>query len=285
MASYRFCRPDDIPLLVEAVNRCYLSHFPNSTALTIEGFRTLMKELDVWPSNCMVALSGDEPAAILIGTKRETEVLVMWIGVHDDFQRQGHALHIVTSLSQKLAVLGPDRLIAEPPLDLPGASELFSVAGFERELLLADYCRSGETVLEPVPDGPVFPATYDDLENAGLLSRDENRAWVRSPASLRASAANLEARAIGTPLGLDAFLLFRENPNLGTLDVLSAGCRDRERESPYLELLLRDLVTRSNQPIRLPKLRPGEFPSAVLERLGFTASRTFERVAMTATPG
>jgi ribosomal protein S18 acetylase RimI-like enzyme len=285
LASYRFCRPDDIPLLVEAVNRCYLVHFPGSTSLTIEGFRTLMKELDVWPSNCMVALSGDDPAAILIGTKRETEVLVMWIGVHSDFQRQGHALHIVTSLSQKLAVLGPSRLIAEPALDLPGASELFAAAGFERELLLEDYSRTDEAALEPVPDGPIFPATYHDLADAELLSHDENRAWIRSPASLRASSANLEARAIGTPLGLDAFLLFRENPDLGTLDVLSAGCRDRECESPYLELLLRDLVTRSNQPIRLPKLRQGEFPPAVLERLGFTTSRSFERVAMSATPG
>ena len=61
MVAYRFCRPDDIPLLVTAVNRCYDAHFGGHDLLTVDDFRREMREVHLWPSNCMVALAGDEP--------------------------------------------------------------------------------------------------------------------------------------------------------------------------------------------------------------------------------
>ncbi|MEE8586660.1 MAG: GNAT family N-acetyltransferase, partial [Acidobacteriota bacterium] len=110
MPSYRFCRPDDMPRLVQAINECYNAHFPGNPPLTLDNFQREVRELNVWPSNCMIAWRGEEPIAVSIATKREREVLVQRVGVRPGHQRQGHGLHLVTSLSQKLAVLGPSRL-------------------------------------------------------------------------------------------------------------------------------------------------------------------------------
>ena len=133
MSSYRFCRPDDIEYLVRAVHECWDVHFPDAEPMTVERFRDEMKFLDVWPSNCLVASTDGGPVAVLIGTKRTFEVAVLRLGVHPGHQRQGHGLHLLTSLSQKLAVLGPERLVAEVPRSRPGAVELFAAAGYVRE--------------------------------------------------------------------------------------------------------------------------------------------------------
>ena len=34
-AAYRFCRTDDIPLLVEALNRCWRPYFPAEPVMTV----------------------------------------------------------------------------------------------------------------------------------------------------------------------------------------------------------------------------------------------------------
>ncbi len=133
MPSYRFCRPDDIPFLVRAVNECWAPHFPGTPPLTVEGFRREMKELDLWPSSSMVAADDETPVAVLTGTKREEETLISRIGVRPGETRKGHGGHLVTSLSQKLAVLGPPRLVAEVPGDLPDALRFFEGLGWRRE--------------------------------------------------------------------------------------------------------------------------------------------------------
>ena len=55
MPAYRFCRTDDIPLLVNALNACYVVHFPDQVALSVADFKREIRELDVWASSCMVA--------------------------------------------------------------------------------------------------------------------------------------------------------------------------------------------------------------------------------------
>ena len=99
MASYRFCRSDDIALLVEAHNACYRVHFPDLPRLTVEGFKQAIREIDLWTSSCMVALAGADPIAVLLATKREAEALVYRIGVHPDHPRQGHGRHLLSSLA------------------------------------------------------------------------------------------------------------------------------------------------------------------------------------------
>ena len=73
MASFRFCRTDDVPLLVEAYNACYHVHFPDLPPMTVDRFKRAAREIDLWASSCMVAVVDSKPAAVLLATKRDTE--------------------------------------------------------------------------------------------------------------------------------------------------------------------------------------------------------------------
>lgn len=281
MPAYRFCRPDDIPLLVRAVNECYNVHFPGLEPLTVEAYRAEMKELSVWPSNSMVALAGDDPIAVLIGTKRQHEILIIRLGVRPDHLRQGHGGHLVNSLSQKLAVLGPPRLIAEVPLDPPGVADFFAAAGYRREAIYVDWTRAAAPA-EPVPEGLVIPITVDELADGGLLEIADGVAWERTRESLAGCRAELDGLAIATPERIEAFVLSRQRPR--SVDVLAAGCRDGERREVFLGLLLRALIGGGAGPVRLPRLGEGELPAALLESLGFEQSRRHGLFSAVASP-
>ena len=115
MSSYRFCRTDDVSLLVDALNHCWSPYFPDEPAVTPETFKRSIRDLQVWCSSCMVAFAGPDPIAVLIGAKRPSGTLIHKIAAHPDHCRQGHGRHLLTSLSSKLSILGPPKLIAEVP--------------------------------------------------------------------------------------------------------------------------------------------------------------------------
>jgi ribosomal protein S18 acetylase RimI-like enzyme len=133
VVAYRFCRPDDIPLLVRAVNRCFDVHFAEQPRLTVDEFRREMREVHLWPSNCMVATAGEEPVAVVLGTKEPHEVRVRRIGVAPGHQRHGHGRHLLESLGKKLAVLGPPRLVADVPVELSDAVAFFEALGWRED--------------------------------------------------------------------------------------------------------------------------------------------------------
>ena len=70
VSSYRFCRTDDVSLLVDALNRCWSPHFPDEPAMTPATFKRSIRDLQVWCSSCMVAFSGPDP--IGSADRRET---------------------------------------------------------------------------------------------------------------------------------------------------------------------------------------------------------------------
>ncbi len=285
MPSYRFCRPDDIPYLVRAVNECWDVHFPDAEPMTVERYRDEMKYLDVWPSNCLVASTDDGPVAVLIGTKRDWEVAVRRLGVHPDHQRQGHGLHLLTSLSQKLAVLGPERLEAEVPRSLPGAMELLEKAGYVRETILTDYVRPASAV-DPVPEDLVIPFSVDEADDVGYLDfeLEFDLALERRRATLFNRKEEIEGIAIATPELVEACLLHRIADDASAMDVVAAGARPEQPEL-LLGLLLRHLANETALPIRFPRLREGEFPQSVLDVWSFEAVETYDLVAAKATPG
>src|SRR5829696_2208526 len=129
MASYRFCRTDDIALLVDALNRCWSPYFPDEPLMTPVAFKRAIRDLQVWCSSCMVAFSGSDPIGVLIGAKRASGTLIHTIAVHPDHLRQGHSRHLLASLGSKLAILGPPRLVAEVPDRLAAARGLFGATG------------------------------------------------------------------------------------------------------------------------------------------------------------
>ncbi len=239
MTAYRFCRSDDIGLLSDALNRCWLPYFPDEPPMTPATFKRSIRDLQVWSSSCMVAFSGSDPIGVLIGAKRPSGTLIHKIAVHPDHRRQGHGHHLLTSLSSKLAILGPPRIVVEVPENLSDACELFSATGFAQEALLTDYVfhpaahttRSGgpepreehdapEVAAEMSAEAPsakaddhdgrfVIPVTVDDLAANGLLGEADPRlCWTRSVETLTAMKDDIAGLAIASDERIEAYLLF-----------------------------------------------------------------------------
>src|SRR5688572_20577949 len=162
MTAYRFCRSDDIGLLVDALNRSWAPYCPDEPLMTPAAFKRSIRDLQVWCSSCMVALAGSDPIGVLIGAKRPSGTLVHRIAVHPDHRRQGHGRHLLTSLSSKLAILGPPRIAAEVSESLAAACGLFSASGYVQEALLTGYVlqrEANEGSDENAADGFIIPVT------------------------------------------------------------------------------------------------------------------------------
>ncbi len=287
MPSYRFCRPDDIPFLARAINECYDVHFPGAPRMTVERYRAEMKALDVWPSNSLVASTDAGPAAVLIATKRVHEVMVLRVGARPGHERLGHGAHLLTSLSNKLAVLGPDRLAAEAPRSLPVASALLEAVGYRRELTYTDFLRPPSPagpVQAAVPEELVMPVTAEELDDQGLLEVPGHVAWQRQRQTLLNRKDELGGTAIATPERIEAYLLHRVAGDGASLDVVAAVAQPSEQQDLLLQLLLRHLAGTTELPLRLPRLAPEEMSPAVLDALGFEAGEQYDRYVSEAVP-
>src|SRR5262245_15532037 len=209
MSAYRFCRTDDIGLLVDALNRCWAPYVPGEPPMTAASFKRSIRDLQVWCSSCMVAFSGSDPIGVLIGAKRSSGTLIHRIAVHPDHCRQGHGRHLLTSLSSKLAILGPPRIVAEVPETLAPACGLFSGCGYVEEAQLSDYVLHRDAGDEPgVPGVLVIPVTVDDLDANGLMEdAGAQVCWERSVETLRARKDDLTGLAVASEERIEAYVL------------------------------------------------------------------------------
>ena len=267
MSGYRFCRTDDIGLLVDALNRCWAPYFPGEPPMTPAAFKRSIRDLQVWCSSCMVAFAGADPIGVLIGAKRPSGTLVHRIAVHPDYRRQGHARHLLTSLSSKLAILGPPCIVAEVPDTFAEARGLFSGCGYVEEAVLTDY------ILQEKPPGGgevagtfTIPVTVDDLAANGLLENPPPTCWNRAVETLTARKDEIAGLAVAADEGIEAYLLHLADGEILALRSLvdDSGAR------------LRSLVARLRgagmTTSRLAKVHPEEISRALLETLGFRPS-------------
>lgn len=302
MPSYRFCRPDDVPFLVRAVNECFAVHFPGTPAMTVDSFRREMKELDLWPSSCMLALTDTDPVAVLTGTKRESETLVSRIGVRPGEEGRGHGGHLLTSLSQKLAVLGPPRLVAEVPAALPRVGRFFERQGWRRETAFTDWLRPapppGGARVDPVPEGLVAPVSVDELAAGGALEAPPEAAWIRTCPSLLGRRESLRGLAVASPDRIEAWLVHAPAEGGSPVEVVGFGTCEGDRRELLLGVLLRRLIREAAGPVReaagaaqetsgavrLARLAEGEVPATLLAGLGFSPEAEYHRYATEARP-
>jgi ribosomal protein S18 acetylase RimI-like enzyme len=271
VSSYRFCRTDDIELLVGALNRCWSPYFPDEPPMTPAAFKRSIRGLQVWCSSCMVAFSGSDPIGVLIGAKRPSGSLVHKIAVHPDHRRQGHGRHLLASLGSKLAILGPPRIIAEVPETLAPACELFSASGYVEEALLTDYVLQPEQndVRELDHDGRfVIPVTVDDLAANGLLEEAHAQVcWERSVETLTARKEDIAGLAVANDERIEACVLYvkREEVVAEIVSLLSFI----EDGGARLKQLLSRLSAQGMRTLRFPKVHPSEISKESLETLGF----------------
>ena len=295
MTAYRFCRSDDIALLSDALNRCWLPYFPDEPPMTPATFKRSVRDLQVWSSSCMVAFSGSDPIGVLIGAKRPSGTLIHKIAVHPDHRRQGHGLHLLTSLSSKLAILGPPRIVAEVPETLSAACELFSASGFVQEALLTDYVFHPTALRAEAGDHGgrfVIPVTVDDLAANGLLGEAHpQRCWTRSVETLTAMKDDIAGLAIASDERIEAYVLYcmKYGETLGatqggTAEILSFRTFV-EHGGANLKQLFARLLAQGIGTFRFPKVHPEEISNEYLEALGFQAATSHRLYAASARPG
>jgi GNAT superfamily N-acetyltransferase len=279
VSSYRFCRTDDVSLLVDALNRCWSPHFPDEPAVTPASFKRSIRDLQVWCSSCMVAFAGSDPIAVLIGAKRPSGTLIHKIAVHPDHLRQGHGRHLLTSLSSKLSILGPPRMVAEVPASLVAACGLFSACGYAEEAVLTDYVLEGPALSEhrggeaaPMRvEGFVIPVTVDDLAANGLAEADaeagKHCCWERSVETLTARKDEIAGLAVASDERIEAYLLYVDR-GLEETEIRSLRTFV-EDDGARLMQLLSQLRARGIMTFRFPKVHPAEISKDLLETFGF----------------
>jgi len=287
VTSYRFCRSDDIGLLVDALNRCWSPYFSDEPPMTAAAFKRSIRDLQVWCSSCMVAFSGSDPIGVLIGAKRPSGTLIHTIAVNPEHQRQGHGRHLLASLSSKLAILGPPRIVAEVPESFADAGELFAASGYVEEARLTDYvwecdedvgrevagkvdprsagaAANADALRAEADAGFVIPVTVDDLAANGLLEDAQPKGcWERAVETVVARKEEIEGLAVASDERIEAYVLHRNGGELVTLrsSVEDGGAR--------LKRLLSRLRANGLQTLRFPKVHPAEISSEMLAALGF----------------
>ena len=279
MAAYRFCRTDDVALLVDALNRCWAPYRPDEPPVTAALFKRSIRDLQVWCSSCMVAFAGADPIGVLIGAKRPSGTLVHRIAVQPDHRRQEHGRHLLASLGSKLAILGPPKIVAEVPETLAAACGLFSASGYVQEARLTDYVLDGRAATDAGADGGgfVIPVTVDDLAANGLLGQaDPETCWERSVETISARKADIAGLAVASDERIEAHVLYLGDGSIVSLRscVEDGGAR--------LSRLLSRVRALGLETLRFSKVHPAEIPAGLLESIGFRAAGGHRRYAATA---
>lgn len=303
MTAYRFCRSDDMGRLVEAHNRCWLPHHPDEAPLTLPRFKRWVREQSLWTSSCLIALEGSEPVGFSFGCKRERETLLLRLAVHPDHLRRGHGRHLLTSISSKLAILGPPRLVAEVPEEAAAAKALLHACGYLEEDTLQDFCLDAPPAVLATPgaeaapagalaetagaaaepaEGLLVPIGPGDLQSNGLLVDPPGINWGRTAATLVAMGDRVQGLAVLTGEQVTGFILY-EGGDDGT-SLLALRRTSEATPVGVLDRLLKEVTERLPGPWRLGKTPDAEFPPGWLDSRGFRPAGRHRRMAATARP-
>jgi GNAT superfamily N-acetyltransferase len=274
MPGYRFCRSDDIPLLVAAHNACWVPHFGSESAITVDDFKRGIREIGLWSSSCVVAFEGDEPIGVLIAAKRDGVAnFVHRLAVRPGYERQGHGRHMLTSLVDKAAILKPDRVVTEVPSEWTGARRFLERSGFVAEATYVDLVRDagGTSGGDDPRRALVVPIGFGEVVESGFLDARPRRPWARSVASLRARAGELEGLAVATDR-LEAFVLFASADAGGDRTVVAFGGADAATRSALLGVLLACAQPATGR-LTIATLDVDDPAAAELEAFGFRRAR------------
>ncbi len=279
MPGYRFCRSDDVAYLVDAYNSSLPPEETGRPPLTVAEFKRRIREDDLWCSSCMVAYDGDELIGVMLAAKRETETCFLALGVRADRRRQGHARHMLDSLAQKLAILGPPVLLAELPVPGAGEGELFRSLGYQVDTRYIDWEAPAQPAEAP-PAELVVPVDLEAVEEAGLLGDRGTPSWCRTKESLANHEDRL--RGVGVAAGdtLEAAMLWVDAEGLPRR-ILFQHIPPGNRGETMFGLLLAACRADSDgaAAVELPRLEEGRLSPELLRRHGFREGQRHVRVS------
>jgi GNAT superfamily N-acetyltransferase len=247
MSGYRFCRTDDVALLVDTYERCRGPELADDPPLTVKAFKKAAREIGLWASSCMLAIEGDEAVGVLLGAKNAAGNFVRRIAVRPDHQRRGHGRHMLESLRNKVAILGPPRLTAEVPAAWSDACRFFERAGFSEETRYTDLIVDHSSA---APSGLAEPLSTDDLAPPG------STAWEHSVEVLRRRTQQLEALAIASDVQIEAQAVYQREPSDRTDVVSLSFTRRRPRGTPSRPYPRAARRPRRGRSSRKPRLSP-----------------------------
>lgn len=283
MPSFRFCRPDDIPELVDAVNRAYLVHFPHCPPMTAMAFKEEVKEINLWASSCMLATEDGVPIGVLIAAKRERVSVILRLGIHPKFQGLGYGSHLLNSLKNKMQVLGPPLLTVELNEADVGMRSFFEKQGYRASGRFVDFeslepfaqLEMAELIQELDVRG--LKDRYLRLPTGSTERKEGSLAWIRQTETLRNRKKQIRGYGIPDLDGIAAYLFLQEAEERREriVELCALGCRQEVDASLLLRILLGKVSRTYRCKIRIPCLSKQELPHEIIKGLGFEAGRRY----------
>ena len=267
MPSYRFCRPDDLELIVRAINQCCRIHETDTPEMTEERLKTHMTLFAVRPGNCMVALERQQPVAAVISTRREAGAWIQTLGCQPAFQRRGVASQLVEALVRKIAIQRTEDITVDVPEDNDAALNFFQAVGFEE--------RGRFVTLAGKPDSPgnltgeVVQAPAAELLNAYEAFHAFPACWERSADSLSGYGELIQGYAYREDGAMRGYLLHQ---GATILDLACAPDADAVRISA---ILLDHLRATGTSPVSLPKVNAADPLLDILQQQGLEPVRSY----------
>ena len=266
MPSYRFCRPDDLGLIVRAINQCCRIQ-ADTPEMTEERLKTHMTLFAVRPGNCMVALERQQPVAAIISTRREAGAWIQTLGCQPAFQRRGVASQLVEALVRKIAIQRTEDITVDVPEDNDAALNFFQAVGFEE--------RGRFVTLAGEPDNPgdligeVVQAPAAELLNAYEAFHAFPACWERSADSLSGYGELIQGYAYREDGAMRGYLLHQ---GATILDLACAPDADAVRISA---ILLDHLRATGTSPVSLPKVNAADPLFDILQQQGLKPVRSY----------
>lgn len=279
MPSYRFCRPDDLIMLVRAMNTCYLMHYPDEPAMTAERLKEQMTVLGVRPGNCMVALERQQPVGVVVSTKRDTGVWIQAVGCQPAVQRQGIATELLEALIRKIAIQRAPEVTVDVPSTNTAALRLFEAAGLTDRGRWVSYhgpLPEGVGAFHRGP-GPLLQdrqARVDTVPVPDVLA--DLAAWETHPVCWERNAASLAGYgtvpqgAVYTAQGVRQGVLVHQGPA-----ILALAVAPEADTAQILPALLGGMHAAGFTHASLAKLSDADPLGPALTSLGWTPTTTY----------
>jgi len=267
MPSYRFCRPDDLTLIIRAINACYLMHYPDEPAMTEERLKEHMTLFHVRPGNCMVALERQQPVGVVVSTKRDYGVWIQALGCQPAFQRRGIATQLLEALVRKIAIQRAPLVTVDVPTTNTSARRFFEAVHFTVRGCYVSY----QGLLTEMPDipGSVQAVPPPDVLAYYAPFHTTPACWERHVESLAGYGTLPQGYAYYTQSTVQGYLIHRDHT---ILDLAVAPQADAQQVSAAL---LGRMRAAGWTHATLAKVPEGEPIGPVLTRLGFTPTADY----------